>query len=257
MGMYDMLGSAGEQVKCFDVYYPTYKGDIACSGGSLKSYRAGDEVPYQSWSYDYGTDFFIIDPDEDAIIHVIVNSMYFGTVPEKNWNTLIFDRCIDRLGCSLKNIYSADDAKLFVRVCRQVQHQVFETLKDKTYLDAYHNYIQAVREHFEDQNVVTKLQQEYEAQADRIHEQIRQIRSKLDTWYDEKKFELYDLGCLLECIRNGLQRTDIDLTPYLDKLKLVIEKNPNCLDEYIQWSSTGPQAWQEEVKRTIGYVNGI
>lgn len=88
MGMYDYIN--GEQVKCF--YYPIYCKDgmgqsksTWHSGGMLRSFSTGDEVPTETLYYKYPKNFAIIDCDchfdeSNSFIHIIINSKVFKTM---------------------------------------------------------------------------------------------------------------------------------------------------------------------------------
>ena len=76
MGMYDIFGDAGDQLKIFDVPYYCYNEKeyrlsrqmhsnwyfLSRMGGSLKYYNIGDDVPWRAMSYNYGKNFVVIDP---------------------------------------------------------------------------------------------------------------------------------------------------------------------------------------------------
>lgn len=87
MGMYDYIN--GEQVKCF--YSPIYQegddsetiGTVWHSGGNLRGFNDGDNVPLSTLYYKYPSNFAIFDYNvdySDAIIHFIKDGKVFKTV---------------------------------------------------------------------------------------------------------------------------------------------------------------------------------
>lgn len=83
MGMYDCLN--GEQIKCFYnvVHYKDINDDkwmIYHSGGQLRSYSIGDDLPLKTFYYNYPKDFLIID-EHCEILHTVMNGKLIKTEP--------------------------------------------------------------------------------------------------------------------------------------------------------------------------------
>lgn len=121
MGMYDYIGSSGDQIKCF--FVPCISIDrkngtpqvcFHAMGGLLRGF---DEVPYSTPYYNYGKDFFIVEfqLEEVPYIHVIRDARYQETliVAQMDDNYLLPPVAIDNYGTRL-NINSTKELKDFV-----------------------------------------------------------------------------------------------------------------------------------------------
>lgn len=81
MGMYDYLN--GEQVKCFYriIHYKDGENspwEFSHSGGQLRGYIDGSELPLKTFHYKYPSNFLILDENE-RVLHTIKNSRLFST----------------------------------------------------------------------------------------------------------------------------------------------------------------------------------
>ena len=259
MGMYDILGNNGEQVKCFEVNYPTADGEIACSAGSLNHYGVGEEVPYQSWSYNHGKDFLIIDCGyhDESLIHVIHNGKYDQTVTQAFWSTLIFNHCIDKLGNRLQNINDVADALTYVETFVDAQRQIFELFSRQSYVSAFSKYTQALRQQDCDDDTLEQLRQTYEAESALMNADVESCRHRLDRWNDVTSSDDVCLGRNLECIYRIICQHHIHqdaLHFYVDHIQKELKRNPTCLDDYLAWSKSGPTTWQNDVVDVITTV---
>lgn len=167
MGMYDIIN--GFQVKCFTV--PIYYGrgvfgleefkdyGLGFSGGSLRSYHVGDEVPYKTWWYDYTPDFNVIDADGEETVYKIRNGKVIN-VKRGNLRVQDFEGinlCVGYHGTMLhikeyeefrrffknikkfRKIYAENSAE-YVRACKRrrkdsMSEEFSETARQKQNLD--------------------------------------------------------------------------------------------------------------------------
>lgn len=96
MSMYDTMGT--EQVKAFPWYSYDQNASISNNlilshGGGLRAWKAGDEVPYRSASYNYEKDFAIVDlhpsmasDNPDWLVHIIKDGKYVKTFTPEDYN---------------------------------------------------------------------------------------------------------------------------------------------------------------------------
>ena len=122
MGLYSYIGR-GEQVKCF--YIPNILFDYAATtqsanvrfqtvGGVLKHY---DEVPYQTYYYNYRKDFGILEYEleQRAYLHIINDGKYTETifVDELTDNQVIPHMIVDDYGAYI-DVHKAKEVKAFI-----------------------------------------------------------------------------------------------------------------------------------------------
>lgn len=124
MGMYDYVGTEGEQVKCF--YVPCIniavnektgekRASLHAMGGLLRGF---DEVPYMTPYYNYGKDFCIVEYrwEDVPYIHVIRDARFEETIDiadiPDNFN--LTPVMIDNYGVKL-NITSVKELKEFIQ----------------------------------------------------------------------------------------------------------------------------------------------
>ncbi|WP_455649821.1 hypothetical protein [Enterocloster citroniae] len=108
MGMYDTI--CGDQVKCFYKQFE-YNGESWSSGGSLKCFDIGDEVPYKTDYYDYTKNFNIINiwnvfnlEDSNILTGIrngrVVFSKTLEEGTESDWSDV--EKCISSYGETLR-----------------------------------------------------------------------------------------------------------------------------------------------------------
>lgn len=106
MGMYDYLN--GEQVKCFYriVHYKDNSNNswqFSHSGGQLRGYADGSQLPLKTFHYKYPNDFLILD-ENSSILHTIKDGKLFNTEPLRMVKTIDFNL--------FKNIYNYNGLEL-------------------------------------------------------------------------------------------------------------------------------------------------
>lgn len=147
MGMYDTLN--GEQVKIFYIAHAMLPDDfimdgcISYSGGDLRNYDKGDEVPYRTLYYNLGKDFNIYDlkpyDHDEPIIHIIRNGINLGVKTLDEMKSSDFDvRGFSDHGIELK-FSSVDDIKTYLEEDEKCSQYFYQ--KKKEARDAYFNYL--------------------------------------------------------------------------------------------------------------------
>ena len=115
MGMYDYLN--GEQIKCFYgvVHYKDSldsKWEFSHSGGQLRGYVNGSELPLKTFHYNYPKDFLILD-ENDGILHTIKDGKLFNTEPLR-----MVESIDDNL---LKSVYSYHGLELNINSLEELK----------------------------------------------------------------------------------------------------------------------------------------
>ena len=134
MGMFDTIRT--EQVKCFPVPMIDIKEDLGRmyfykSGGSLKFYDVGDEVPWQTPCYNYGQNFAIFDyaniestPKFVMVLGGKISKIYdYTKIPRGT----VMNTVIDNYGRLLK-VHNVRDCKDIVEEYK-ISYNTFITLK--------------------------------------------------------------------------------------------------------------------------------
>ena len=135
MGMYDTVGSNGDQIKVFSVpcFYNCDHGkngdvfSMGYIGGLLRNFGKGEPVPTKTLWYRYPDNFMIIDEDRYGegygdICHIIIDGKYYETydkisdIPEDMMNKI--DACFDYTGDRISNIHSTADIKKYAEAMR-------------------------------------------------------------------------------------------------------------------------------------------
>lgn len=247
MGMYDYLGTDGEQVKCF--YVPIFhvdettgKTSFGGSGGMLNGYNK--EVPFRTFYYNHGKNFVVVDYklrfDDTPIVHVIQNGEYFGTFEyDKVPDDITFDKAIDKNGDEL-NVHSVADISFFIDEWRQMITKLQE-LEFKYFSEAgiplkipsFKEFDMSPEKHLEDMKLRMNIQT-------RIYEETsRPFHAK---WYAPDSEVPYMLGSIL-CLSKAspfkeysLKDSDISIL-CRDAIEYLREKGiDNPIDEYIEWA---------------------
>ena len=120
MGMFDTIN--GEQVKCF--YIPVYSENEVCeniwySGGRLRDFKENDEVPSQTFWYNYSNNFMILDYMSSGInplVHIIRDSKVKKTTRLDELTEVDFignEKVLNYYGEELK-IHSIEDIDRFI-----------------------------------------------------------------------------------------------------------------------------------------------
>ena len=137
MGMYDYIN--GEQVKCFYTPVGSKGSGIWHSGGMLRSFENGDEVPCEEAYYKYPKNFIIFDTypccNDEPIIHVIKDGRVEGTY------------CISEISNSILN-----DIELFVDYYGTTYYNI-KTVQDfSDYKKEYDTFREQIKNIRKDQN---------------------------------------------------------------------------------------------------------
>jgi hypothetical protein len=258
MGLYDYVGDAGDQVKCF--YVPcitvkynkeTKKGDVCfhCSGGRL---AGANNAPYMTHYYNYGKDFAILDylfaSSTTPIVHIFKDARWVET---REWNEFEDDYdyppvTIDKNG-DWTNIHSAVDMKEFVETfiredanCTQMETDGLEAVNLSYKLSSMDHYrsigIDAMRAEFGLRDQIRNeaynytLKPFYEKWADNSRESDLHIiglvledyldkqRPNRENWRDVNRYEYEWYAIFSEAIS------------YLS------EKFENPIEEYFEWA---------------------
>jgi len=119
MGMFDYLISRGNdvQVKCF--YLPIYSnGKVWHSGGLLRTFHSGDEVPIKTLYYEYPKDFIVVlDREIDNYdLAYFKEGMFidFCNIENIQDRMIINNNIYSELGRKLK-IYTIEDLERYIR----------------------------------------------------------------------------------------------------------------------------------------------
>lgn len=247
MGMYDYLGTDGEQVKCF--YVPIFhvdettgKTSFGSSGGILKGYNK--EVPFRTFYYNYGKNFIVVDYklrfDDSPIIHVIQNGEYFGTFEyDKVPNDITFNKAIDKNGDEL-NIHSVEAIPLLVHEWRAMRAEQ-ERLETKYFTEAelplkfpsFREFNMNPEKYLEDFEIRSTIHTRvYEETSIPFHAK----------WYKPDSEVPYILGGIL-CLSKaspfeGYSLKDSDVSILCrDAIEYLREKGiENPIDEYVEWA---------------------
>ena len=210
MGMYDVIN--GDQVKMFTVCYPVLQDDgnieFRCSGGELKEYGNGAEVPWKRNYYNIGKNFDIVDMfsddyDFDAgteaiLIHQIRNGKVFASVPYDKHNGIFEFDAYTSYGIKFKSINKAILADYKEKI---LYLQKLRTPSNKmvSELNKYH------REHGKDKDASKKIEemiQKIEKQRKKdydefilpVHEKMREYMGEdflSDKFDNEQKLGIY------------------------------------------------------------------
>ena len=251
--MYDYL--CGEQVKVF--YSPIFdlsgvldnEPVIYHSGGSLRGYGIGDELPIQTSYYKYPEDFIIFDYrfDRESLkdtaseynIQANVFVVKKGKLKSVKWDEKLVKSdlglaVVDNYGRFL-NISTLEDFKLIKNDFREAMKSLEEREK-KLFPNGL---FKTMTDNFE----------EYESKRDELI-QIREetIGAFNEKWIDIRRFEIErSIGEWLDCIQYfGIsinnspdperEVKDIDsLTACIKKIKEIIEENPDAISRYVKW----------------------
>ncbi len=148
MGMYDTIN--GEQVKIFAICYPILEENgnitLGVSGGNLRYFDKGDEVPYKTHYYNIGKNFDIFDmpvfanDEEQTVIHRIRDGKDIGSIPlEYLRNQDICETAFTRYGNRLVNM-TVEKVSHYLEsldkkeAARKISNDLF-----KDYMDAFHD----------------------------------------------------------------------------------------------------------------------
>jgi hypothetical protein len=247
MGMYDYLGTDGEQVKCF--YVPIFqvdeqtgKSSFGSSGGMLKGYNK--EVPFKTFYYNYGKNFIVFDYQlrlyDYPIVHVIQNGEYFGTFEyDKVPDDITFDKAIDEYGDEL-NIRTIDDILWFIETWDDMR-TTQEILEAKYCKKAG---VPLKIPSFKEFNMSPEKHLEYMRLRKNIQTRVQKKTSIPfhAKWYESDSEVPYMLGGIL-CLSKAspfneysLKDSDISIL-CRDAIEYLREKGiDNPIDEYIEWA---------------------
>lgn len=243
MGMYDMINH--EQVKCFFWvhYYNPSKEDgchLTTSGGNLDIYHDGDEIPYQTNSYNYTKDFIIVDSHfrlEAYRCPKCGDESYYG-------NT-ICSECGTEMKKSPAIIHIIRDGRVKETIylyqedkdSKELEKKLF--YKNKKAISYFGEEINItcmneLFEFLENSSIYFGLVQEaYEKNSsirDKVMEELRK-KQKGDKSYSEEKFHQYN-----EEYEKAIEEKDIYLKEirkkYINKY-YIIETNGQTLGQYL------------------------
>ena len=257
MGMYDYLG--GEQVKIF--YVPIFvekdyidqKPTIYHSGGSLRSFKKGEELPLKTLYYKYPQNFIIYDPrwslndvKKAHLEHEISANLWViknGTLQNLKWSKYVN---VNDLGESVYDYYGRE-----LNINKITDFEQMKIEMEQTYADCKRFEIelfpkgvaQTIKENI-------KEYEEKEPKLVEIRETTWGVFNK--KWYKEDKYKLEkQFGEYLECLFFLTQRRNEEVlkTPegqiiydaqqdYLDcknAFKEFIKSNEGISEKYINW----------------------
>ena len=252
MGMYDYLN--GEQVKVF--YSPIFilegfgdnKPTINHSGGSLRSFTVGDELPIETSYYIYPKDFIIFDyrfseeemkeySDIEANVMVIKNK-FLKAVKWDNKLSLrdIGSKVVDNYGRTL-NVHSLEDFALIKKDFRDLEAKRIseeeELFPNGMFYTLENNY------------------EEYMSKRDELNEirdntigEFNRRWINFNENYLEKKFGEYleSITFLGLSMADPNPEKDIDghkksLKACVNEIKLLIEKDADIVSKYVKWQN--------------------
>ncbi len=257
MGMYDYLG--GEQVKIF--YVPIFvekdcidqKPTTYHSGGSLRSFKKGEELPLKTLYYKYPQNFIIYDPrwslndvKKAHLEHEISANLWViknGTLQNLKWSKYVN---VNDLGESVYDYYGRELNINKITDFEQMKIEMEQTYADckKLELELFPKGVaQTIKENI-------KEYEEKEPKLIEIREATLGVFNK--KWYKEDKYKLEkQFGEYLECLFFLTQRRNDEVlkTPegqiiydaqqdYLDcknAFKELIKSNEGISEKYINW----------------------
>lgn len=252
MGMYDTIN--GEQVKCFPRVY-LYKEEIGCSGGGLKCFNNGAEVPYKAPHYNYGKNFVILDynrfPDSkydnyDYIIHVIVDGKVKRTFRDKigriDWKK---NECVVGYYGELFNVKSNEEILAFIKDQREYKKRLEK-------INTHWNELFAKSmKYFTGLGLVEKDSKEYKLRWSKIEkchilmdEEKARIKPEEDALNKEYEHWLVDISAIEDCIALG-DYISADSQSYRDStaenefcqkmIRQMLQADSTLYDRYVKW----------------------
>lgn len=134
MGMYDYIN--GEQVKCF--YRPIFSENEGLwhSGGLLRSYADGDELPLTTMYYKYPNNFMIfdyMDYNDECFIHIIKEGKVYKTCTLKDMKNEYFKDnklVVTYYGSAILNLKSVEDMVEYIKDTKEHNLKIKEIRKD-------------------------------------------------------------------------------------------------------------------------------
>ena len=147
MGMYDYIN--GEQVKCF--YRPIFSENEGLwhSGGLMRSYVDGDELPLKTMYYKYPNNFMIfdyIDYDDECFIHIVKDKKIYKTCDLNDIKDEYFEDnklVVSYYGSSILNFKSVSDILEYIKDTKEHNLKIKEIKRDTRL--AYDEFIKSFR----------------------------------------------------------------------------------------------------------------
>lgn len=254
MGMYDNIEDI--QVKCFDVPY-FVKNDIIInkgicySGGELRIFNKGDEVPYKTLWYDYTPNFGILnhyfqfgkpdtfDIDDEGLIIIKngkVKKIIYGFNKVKDSDLKGLNMIIDHYGSRI-NIKEVEDIEkmredfyTYRKVYDDLNEKSTKTLGEWTHLTRMKNGVSPLDEGLTMDDVIRELElipDRYEKEKKLVENDIERLRKTyIDDWYvkDDKEI-LYTLGAAIDCRDNLYDRATKKLSRSASEIEINLKKD--------------------------------
>lgn len=243
MGMFDTISS--EQVKCFYKPMVTIKETINFyySGGSLKSFEIGDDVPYQTPYYNYGSNFIIFDFHNAGIGIAKAIVIADGKVSsifdyDKIPNTIDVGLVVDKYGNPLK-INSASDFEKVV----------------KDYVAAEETFDDLLREAANKK--LFKL--ETEDTTENIIERLRNLAfgDFYKTWnigIDDDRYKKVHDTTNIGAIVNHIVEKPEDAEEIIDIFQATYPQKQQAISEYNNWLQTNNIMQYNDIIKKLGGI---
>lgn len=211
MGMYDTLN--GEQVKCFP--WISYQRDnvshtrLWSHGGSLKTMKTGDPVPYRAFNYNYGKNFniydchpAIVESEKGFVIHAIRDGhlqtsvwydVEFATTScklTKITEILQSAHTIGYMGEHFINIHSFDEALVFYQARRKLLDDINNIRTESNQI--FKDWSRAIRElHIAKNNEDPASKEAIKAKINSLHVLLDTAHAKEDPIIEKVKSEFH------------------------------------------------------------------
>ena len=255
MGMYDTIN--GYQVKAFYIEYSTLRSEfddaifgktesdltIWCMGGNLRNFSNGDEVPFQTYYYNFGKDFNIIDFDDFMLSEQIIHVIRDGKVVK----TISFDDTDDEIlkvpnydynGNKLK-ITSVNDLIKYTENQRKIIYA-----REHEKVEATRNYFDMARTIDIESEEYKKLEEEYKKENEENEKVIKPfIEKRMEFFIFDEEQKYHEFGGILNELFmyvNNMTKKETSFSPHQFlvstisyKRFLEILENKDFLDKYL------------------------